>query len=168
MQFFSLKSLRVRLLLLVLVAVIPAWGVIAYTASEQRRIAVAEIQRNVLQLAEFIAHEEEQDTSGCPSNAHCSGEFIQKKNTNPVRMQCILRRSSQTVPTLCQHRRRKTQRRSFLQCGSVQTGPRTPRISHGSGAQLKPAISRSVIIMSAALPANPCWSFLSLIQRRRG
>jgi hypothetical protein len=47
MRPFFLKSLRVRLLLLVFVAV-PAWGVIAYTASEQKRIAMAEIQRNVL------------------------------------------------------------------------------------------------------------------------
>ena len=60
MKFYSFKHLRVRLLLLVLVCVIPAWGMIAYTASEQRRIAVGEIRRNALQLAEFIAHEEEQ------------------------------------------------------------------------------------------------------------
>ena len=60
MKLFFLNSLRIRLLLLVLVAIIPAWGVIAYTAAEQRRIAVSEIQRNVLRLAEFSAHEEEQ------------------------------------------------------------------------------------------------------------
>ena len=83
MKFFSLKSLRVRLLLLVLVAVIPAWGMIAYTASEQRRIAVSEIQRNVLQLAEFIAHEEEQILQGARQMLIALTKFIQKEDTQP-------------------------------------------------------------------------------------
>jgi hypothetical protein len=64
MKLFLLKSLRVRLILLVLIAVFPAWGVIAYTASEQKRLAVDEIQRNVLQLTQFSAHEEEQALQG--------------------------------------------------------------------------------------------------------
>ena len=83
MKFFFLKSLRVRLLLLVLVAVIPAWGVIAYTASEQRRIAIAEIQRNVLRLAEFNAREEEQVFQGTRQILIALANFVRKTNENP-------------------------------------------------------------------------------------
>jgi signal transduction histidine kinase len=83
MKFFFLKSLRVRLLLLVLVAVIPAWGVIAYTASEHRRIAVAEIQRNVLRLAEFNAREEEQVFQGTRQILIALANFVRKRNDNP-------------------------------------------------------------------------------------
>jgi hypothetical protein len=63
-ETFSLRSLRVRLLLLVLVAALPAWGVILYITTEQRRIAIAEIQRNGLRLAEFNAREEGQMFQG--------------------------------------------------------------------------------------------------------
>jgi signal transduction histidine kinase len=83
MNLFFFKSLRVRLLLLVFVAVIPAWGVIAYTASEQRRIAVVQIQRNVLQLAEFIAHEEEQILQGARQILIALAKFIQKEDNQP-------------------------------------------------------------------------------------
>jgi signal transduction histidine kinase len=83
MKFFSLKYLRVRLLLLVLVSVTPAWGMIAYNASEQRRIAVGEIQRNVLQLAEFIAHEEEQILQGARQMLIALTKFIQNEDTLP-------------------------------------------------------------------------------------
>jgi signal transduction histidine kinase len=83
MKLFFLRSLRVRLLLLVLAAVIPAWLMIAYNASEQRRIAVDEIQRNALQLAEFIAHEEEQILQGARQMLIALTKFIQKENTRP-------------------------------------------------------------------------------------
>ena len=82
MNFFFLKSLRVRLLLLVLVAVIPAWGMIAYTAAEQRRIAVAEIQRNVLQLAESIASQEEQALQGTRQILIALANFVRKVDEN--------------------------------------------------------------------------------------
>ncbi len=84
MQLFALKSVRVRLMLLVLVAVIPAWGLIVYTASEQRELAVAGIQKNVLQLAEFIAHEEEQILQGARQILIALARFIQTENTNPA------------------------------------------------------------------------------------
>jgi signal transduction histidine kinase len=83
MQLLALKSLRVRLMLLVLVAVIPAWGVIVYSASEQRQLAVAGIQKNALQLAEFIAHEEEQILQGARQILIALAKFIQKEDTHP-------------------------------------------------------------------------------------
>ncbi len=48
---FSFSSLRARLLLLVLLSIIPALGLILYTASEQRRSAAAEAKDYALQLA---------------------------------------------------------------------------------------------------------------------
>jgi signal transduction histidine kinase len=84
MKFFFRKSLRVRLMLLVLVAVIPAWGVIAYTASEQKRIAVAEIQKNVLRLAEFSAREEELVLQGTRQILIALANFVRKADENPT------------------------------------------------------------------------------------
>jgi len=83
MKLFFLKSLRSRLLLLILVAVIPAWGAIAYTASEQRRTAVNEIQRNVLRLAEFSAHEEEQALQGTRQILIALANLVGKADENP-------------------------------------------------------------------------------------
>lgn len=84
MNFFSLKSLRVRLLLLVLVAVLPAWGMIAYTATEQRRIAVAQIQRNVLQLVEFSADKEDQALQGTRQILIALADFVREMDENPA------------------------------------------------------------------------------------
>ena len=52
---FSFSSLRVRLFLLVLFAVIPALGVILYTASEQRRSSMASVAEDVGQVADLAA-----------------------------------------------------------------------------------------------------------------
>ena len=78
------QSLRARLLLLVFVAVIPAWGVIAYTASEQRQMATAEIQRNVLRLAEFSAREEDQVLLGTRQILIALAKFIQTMDQDPI------------------------------------------------------------------------------------
>ena len=45
-----LSSLRVRLILLVLIAVVPALGLILYTASDQRRPATTQRSRNAQRL----------------------------------------------------------------------------------------------------------------------
>jgi signal transduction histidine kinase len=83
MKLLFLKSLRVRLLLLVLIAVIPVWGAIAYTASEQKKIAIAGIQRNALQLAQFSTHEEEQALQGTRQILIALAEYVQKTDENP-------------------------------------------------------------------------------------
>jgi signal transduction histidine kinase len=84
MKLFSIQSLRIRLLLLVLIAVVPAWGVIAYTAAEQRRIAIAGIQKNVLRLAEFSAHEEEQALQGTRQILIALANFIREADESPT------------------------------------------------------------------------------------
>ncbi|MBD2447551.1 PAS domain S-box protein [Nostoc sp. FACHB-152] len=55
-----LSSLRTRLILLVLLAVVPALGLIFYTASEQRRTAITEAQENTLRLARLAANNQRQ------------------------------------------------------------------------------------------------------------
>jgi signal transduction histidine kinase len=83
MNLFFYKSLRFRLMLLVLAAVIPAWIAIAFTAAEQRRIAVAEIQKNVLQLVESSAREEEQVLQGTHQILIALANFVRKTDGNP-------------------------------------------------------------------------------------
>ena len=55
MARIRLSSLRVRLLLLVLLAVLPAIGLVLYTAWDQRQQARGEAQRAALWLVELAA-----------------------------------------------------------------------------------------------------------------
>lgn len=59
MPRFSLASLRVRLLLLVLLAVVPALGLTFYTYAELRRLTAADVQREALRLARIAASDQE-------------------------------------------------------------------------------------------------------------
>ncbi|MBD3884062.1 response regulator [Phormidium tenue FACHB-886] len=60
----NLSSLRIRLVLLVLLAVIPALGLILYTASAQRRSAASEAQENLFRITKFAAATERQASEG--------------------------------------------------------------------------------------------------------
>lgn len=53
------SSLRSRLFVLVLVAVIPALGLILVTAAEQRQLAEADVKANALRLARLVAADQE-------------------------------------------------------------------------------------------------------------
>jgi sensor histidine kinase regulating citrate/malate metabolism len=55
MKWFSLSSLRVRLTLIVLVAMIPALALLLYIAEQQRRSASVEGQQDALRLARLVA-----------------------------------------------------------------------------------------------------------------
>ncbi|MBW4564662.1 MAG: PAS domain S-box protein [Mojavia pulchra JT2-VF2] len=55
-----LSSLRTRLVVLVLLAVVPALGLILYTASEQRNSATVEAQENTLRLVRLAANNQRQ------------------------------------------------------------------------------------------------------------
>lgn len=55
-----LSSLRTRLVVLVLLAVVPALGLILYTASEQRRTATVEAENNTLRLVRLAANNQRQ------------------------------------------------------------------------------------------------------------
>ena len=55
----AFSSLRARLLILVCLAVIPALGLILYTAAEQRRVAAEEAQADAQWVAQLIASDQE-------------------------------------------------------------------------------------------------------------
>ncbi|MEM2126061.1 MAG: GAF domain-containing protein [Candidatus Methanosuratincola sp.] len=55
----AFSSLRARLLILVCLAVIPALGLILYTAAEQRRVAAEDAQADAQWLAQLIASDQE-------------------------------------------------------------------------------------------------------------
>jgi PAS domain S-box-containing protein len=56
----AFSGLRVRLILLVLLGIIPALGLALYTASEQRRLAEANVQENQMWLARFVSRGQDQ------------------------------------------------------------------------------------------------------------
>lgn len=59
MKKLTFSDLRVRLVLLMLLAVVPALGVIFYAAEEQRRAAAVEAQQNALRLARLVSANQE-------------------------------------------------------------------------------------------------------------
>ena len=59
-----LSSLRSRLIFLILLSAIPLAGLLLYSASEQRRLAVAAVQRDALNYANDIANSQEQIING--------------------------------------------------------------------------------------------------------
>lgn len=59
MNRFPFSSLRVRILLLVLLAVIPALVLTLYTASEDRQREKTKVQQNALQLARLVSSHQE-------------------------------------------------------------------------------------------------------------
>ncbi|ARV62651.1 hypothetical protein BZZ01_32030 [Nostocales cyanobacterium HT-58-2] len=58
------STLRIRLVSLVLLAIVPALGLILYTASEQRRTATVEAREQVLRLARLAANNQKQVIEG--------------------------------------------------------------------------------------------------------
>lgn len=64
MARFTFTTLRARLLLLVLLALLPALGLTFYTGWEQRRQAVREVQTDALQLAEIASTDYERLIEG--------------------------------------------------------------------------------------------------------
>ena len=64
MNHFSFSSLRFRLILLVLLAVIPALGLTFYTGLEQRRHAAEHVQSEAMQLARRVSAEHERLIEG--------------------------------------------------------------------------------------------------------
>jgi signal transduction histidine kinase len=59
MARFSLASLRIRLLLLVLLAVIPAWGLALYTNLEERQLRKAQVQEDAMRLSRIVSADHE-------------------------------------------------------------------------------------------------------------
>jgi signal transduction histidine kinase len=54
---FSFASIRVRLILLILFATLPAFGLVLYTAIEEQRLAATAAQKEALRLARLVAED---------------------------------------------------------------------------------------------------------------
>ncbi|UCG11191.1 MAG: HAMP domain-containing protein [Deltaproteobacteria bacterium] len=76
MKHFSFSNLRIRLVILILLAVVPAMAVMLYTASEQRAQDAAAIQENVQRLATVEAREESQLLEGNRQILKALAEFL--------------------------------------------------------------------------------------------
>ena len=76
MKHFSFSNLRIRLVILILLAVVPAMAVMLYTASEQRAQDAAAIQENVQRLAKIEAREESQLLEGSRQILVALAEFL--------------------------------------------------------------------------------------------
>jgi len=83
MKNFSFSSLRFRLVCLILIAVIPAWSVLLYTALEQKRLARIEVQIQVTRLADFAAREEELLTEGTRRITIILAQFLRLHISDP-------------------------------------------------------------------------------------
>ena len=64
MKPFSFSSLRVRLVILILIAVVPALGLMLYNTAEQERLDAASVQKDLSRLATLYAREERQLLEG--------------------------------------------------------------------------------------------------------
>ncbi|OPX88950.1 MAG: Sporulation kinase E [Pelotomaculum sp. PtaB.Bin104] len=64
MTRFSIYSLRTRLLLIILSAVLPALGLILYTAAEQRQMTLVQVQERALQLVRVASNDQERLIEG--------------------------------------------------------------------------------------------------------
>jgi PAS domain S-box-containing protein len=60
MSHFSFSSLRVRLFLLVLLAMVPVVGLVLYTGAEQRQVASNDARRDALDLAQRVSDDQAQ------------------------------------------------------------------------------------------------------------
>lgn len=77
-------SLRFYLIVLVLLAVVPALGVALHTASEGRQREAVDIQENALRLAQLIASQEEQLIEGTSQLLRVLADFPAVRNSDPA------------------------------------------------------------------------------------
>jgi len=73
---FSFSSLRVRLVILILIAVVPALAVMLYSAGEQERLDAALVQQNLSRLAVLHAREERQLLEGTRQILKALAQFV--------------------------------------------------------------------------------------------
>jgi signal transduction histidine kinase len=82
---FSFGSLRARLILLILVAVVPAMAVMLYTVLEQRRLDVLSIEKKLAHLTKLEARQERQIMEGGRQILQAMAHFLQTSDGNPHR-----------------------------------------------------------------------------------
>lgn len=77
-------SLRFRLILLVLLAVIPALGLTLYTGLEQRRIAAIQVKEEALRLAKLVCAHQGQLMEGSRHFLYMLAQLSQVQNCDPA------------------------------------------------------------------------------------
>ena len=77
-------SLRFRLILLVLLAVIPALGLILYTGIEERRIASAQAKEDALRLSRLVSSSQSQLIEGARHFLYTLAQLSQVRNCDPT------------------------------------------------------------------------------------
>jgi len=82
MNLFSFSSLRFRLLLLVLFAIIPALALTLYSGLEQRRHAAEHVQDDSLQLARHVSAEQERMIEGVRQSLYILAQLPQVRECN--------------------------------------------------------------------------------------
>jgi signal transduction histidine kinase len=82
-QSFSFGSLRTRLILLILVAVVPAMAVMFYTAFEQRRLDERAIEKELAHLTRMEVREERQILDSGRQLLQATAHFLQWTDGNP-------------------------------------------------------------------------------------
>jgi len=83
MRKFSFSSLRVRLIILVLLAIIPALGLTLYTGLEQRQIATNQAKDEALRLAHFASSRQRQLIEGAHQFLHILAQLPQVRCCDP-------------------------------------------------------------------------------------
>jgi signal transduction histidine kinase len=81
---FNIGNLRIRLILLVFLAVLPLAGLSFYTASEQRRLDIADVEKNVLTFAEFAARDEAQLLDGTRQLLASFSHYLERRWSDPA------------------------------------------------------------------------------------
>ncbi len=84
MKRLSFASLRVRLILLVLFAVIPALGLTLYSGLEQRRLAATHAKGEALRLARFVSSSQSQFMEGARHFLYTLAQLPQVRNCKSV------------------------------------------------------------------------------------
>jgi len=84
MPRFSLASLRFRLLLLVLLAVVPALGLALYTNIELRRLAAADVKEEALRLARIAARDQEDTIKDTRQLLFALAQLPEVRSTDPT------------------------------------------------------------------------------------
>jgi signal transduction histidine kinase len=84
MPRFSFASLRFRLLLLVLLAVVPALGLALYTNVELRRLAAADVKEEALRLARIAASDQEDTIKDTRQLLLALAQLPEVRSTDPT------------------------------------------------------------------------------------
>ena len=90
MKKFAFFSLRYRLLLLVLIAVLPSLWLILHTASEHRRSAALEVQKNALRVVRLASAGQERLIDGAHQLLVVMAQLNEVRGSNPKAAHLIL------------------------------------------------------------------------------